>query len=217
MTISELETTTLNPGIAFVLGLIYPLYKTGKTKESKEFIKGCVNYNEISVEELATHFKLVMNFLEKNNIENIDLKSNKQPAYSISPKRGFSVLIWKENESDEKCLEILTKKVFEIESINQIEIKNAFARGCFDGRSSFDTSRHFLALDVDRDYYRQDLIKSIFKQIDIDLNINRREMNHKKNDQLRIRPKDLSKLIKNICLFSNTRILPIQNFLNSGE
>ena len=63
MTISELEKITINPGIAFVLGLIYPLYKTGKTKESKEFIKGCVNYNEISEEELANHFKLVMNFL----------------------------------------------------------------------------------------------------------------------------------------------------------
>ena len=48
-------------------------------------------------------------------------------------------------------------------------MKKAFARGCFDGRSSFDTTMHFLALDTDRIYSRQDLIKSIFEQLKISL------------------------------------------------
>ena len=217
MTISELEKITINPGIAFVLGLIYPLYKTGKTKESKEFIKGCVNYNEISDEELANHFKLVMNFLEQSNIMNIDLKSNKQADFSISTKKGFSVIIWKENKSDEICMEILTNKILAIKNSDNIEVKKAFASGCFDGRSSFDTTMHFLALDADRVYSRQDLIKSIFEQLEIDLNLNRREITHPKNDQLRIKPKYLSKFLNEVGLFSKQRAEKIQHFLSLGE
>ena len=47
MTILELDDIKLNQGIAYVLGLIYPLYKTGKDNNGNEFIKGCVNYNSI--------------------------------------------------------------------------------------------------------------------------------------------------------------------------
>ena len=217
MTISELEQITINPGIAFILGLIYPLYKTGQSNDMETFIKGCINYNAITEEELANHFKLVMNFLERSNIRNIDLKANKQPDFSISKKKGFSVIIWKENKSDKICMDILTKKVLEIKKSDNIEVKKAFARGCFDGRSSFDTTMHFLALDTDRIYSRQDLIKSIFEQLKIDLNLNRREINHPKNDQLRIKPKYLSKFLNEVGLFSKQRAEKIQHFLSSGE
>lgn len=217
MTISELEQITINPGIAFILGLIYPLYKTGQSNDMETFIKGCINYNAITEEELANHFKLVMNFLEQSNIRNIDLKANKQPDFSISKKKGFSVIIWKENKSDKICMDILTKKVLEIKKSDNIEVKKAFARGCFDGRSSFDTTMHFLALDTDRIYSRQDLIKSIFEQLKIDLNLNRREINHPKNDQLRIKPKYLSKFLNEVGLFSKQRAEKIQHFLSLGE
>lgn len=217
MTISELEQITINPGIAFILGLIYPLYKTGQSNDMETFIKGCINYNTITEEELANHFKLVMNFLEQSNIRNIDLKANKQPDFSISKKKGFSVIIWKENKSDKICMDILTKKVLEIKKSDNIEVKKAFARGCFDGRSSFDTTMHFLALDTDRIYSRQDLIKSIFEQLKIDLNLNRREINHPKNDQLRIKPKYLSKFLNEVGLFSKQRAEKIQHFLSLGE
>lgn len=217
MTISELEQITINPGIAFILGLIYPLYKTGQSNDMETFIKGCINYNAITEEELANHFKLVMNFLEQSNIRNIDLKANKQPDFSISSKKGFSVLIWTEDKSDDLCIEILTKKILQIKNSDNLEIKKAFARGCFDGRSSFDTTMHFLALDTDRIYKRQDLIKSIFEQLDIDLNLNRREINHAKNDQLRIKPKDLEKFLNDIGLFSKQRTIKIQNYLILGE
>ena len=217
MTISELEQITINPGIAFILGLIYPLYKTGQSNDMETFIKGCINYNAITEEELANHFKLVMNFLEQRNIRNIDLKANKQPDFSISKKKGFSVIIWKENKSDKICMDILTKKVLEIKKSDNIEVKKAFARGCFDGRSSFDTTMHFLALDTDRIYSRQDLIKSIFEQLKIDLNLNRREINHPKNDQLRIKPKYLSKFLNEVGLFSKQRAEKIQHFLSLGE
>lgn len=217
MTISELEQIPINPGIAFILGLIYPLYKTGQSNDMETFIKGCINYNAITEEELANHFKLVMNFLEQSNIRNIDLKANKQPDFSISKKKGFSVIIWKENKSDKICMDILTKKVLEIKKSDNIEVKKAFARGCFDGRSSFDTTMHFLALDTDRIYSRQDLIKSIFEQLKIDLNLNRREINHPKNDQLRIKPKYLSKFLNEVGLFSKQRAEKIQHFLSLGE
>lgn len=217
MTISELEQITINPGIAFILGLIYPLYKTGQSNDMETYIKGCINYNAITEEELANHFKLVMNFLEQSNIRNIDLKANKQPDFSISKKKGFSVIIWKENKSDKICMDILTKKVLEIKKSDNIEVKKAFARGCFDGRSSFDTTMHFLALDTDRIYSRQDLIKSIFEQLKIDLNLNRREINHPKNDQLRIKPKYLSKFLNEVGLFSKQRAEKIQHFLSLGE
>lgn len=215
MTILELEETTINPGIAFILGLIYPLYKTGRNKESSEFIKGGINYNSISEEELANHFKLVMNFLEENKIDNIDIKANKQSDFSISTKKGFSVLIWKESLSDEACIKILTKKIFEIKESDNIEVKKAFAKGCFDGRSSFDTTYHCLSIDTDQNYYRQDLIKSIFDDLEISLNLNRRAINYGKNDQLRIMPKFLEKYIKDINLFSNFRKNKVIDFFKS--
>lgn len=215
MTILELESFEINSGISYILGLIFPLYKTGSNNESEEFIKGCINYNSISEEELANHFKLVMNFLEENKIDNIDIKANKQPDFSISPKKGFSVLIWKESLSDEDCIKILTKKIIEIKESNNIEVKKTFAKGCFDGRSSFDTTYHCLSIDTDQIYDRQDLIKSIFDDLEISLNLNRRAINYGKNDQLRIMPKFLEKYIKDINLFSYFRKNKVIDFLKS--
>ncbi len=212
MTIDELKDEEITSGIAYVLGLIYPLYKTGKNNQGRNFIKGCINYNKISDEDLAEHFKIVLNFLDDINI---DLKANKQPYYSISPKKGFSALIWKEDKKDEICRGILTNKVREIKESNDIEIKKSFAKGCFDGRSSFDTTMHFLALDVDRDreYEQQNLIKAIFDDLQIDLNLNRRDINHSKNDQIRIKPAYLSKFITEIDLFSKTRKDDVINYI----
>lgn len=216
MTITELEKTEINQGLSYVLGLIYPLYKTGIDNYRKSFIKGCVNYNSISEEDLAEHFKFVMNFLDSFNV-NVDLKSNKQSDYSISPKKGFSVLIWKEYKSDSDCLKILFEKISLLKKSNDRKIKQAFAKGCFDGRSSFDTTMHFLALDTDRDYERQDLIKSIFDDLEIDLNLNRRDIDHPKNDQIRLKPKSLAKYMKEIGLFSKTRKEAVEKFIKTEE
>lgn len=217
MTILELKDATINSGLAYVLGLIFPLYKTGKNNKEETFIKGCINYNSITDEELAEHFKLVLNFLSANNLENIDVKSNKQDNFSISRKKGFSVLIWTLEKSDNECLDILFKKVTEIKNSKNNEIKKAFMKGCFDGRSSFDTTMHFVAVDTDRDYQRQDLIKSIFDDLDIDLNLNRREKDYEKNDQLRLKPKTLQKYLKEIDLYSNFRKQKIKNFIKREE
>ncbi len=214
MTILELKKTKLDSALAYILGLIYPLYKTGKTKQGINFIKGCVNYNQISEEDLADHFKLVMNYI---NNQNIDLKSNKQSDFSISPKKGFSVLIWNDCGTDEKCLEILTGKVREIKHSGDDVLKRAFAKGCFDGRSSFDTTMHFLAVDTDRVYERQDLIKSIFDDLEIDLNLNRRDANYSKNDQIRLKPKSLSKYMNEVGLFSRVRKQAVNIYIESGE
>ena len=76
-----------------------------------------------------------MNFLEENKIDNIDIKANKQSDFSISTKKGFSVLIWKESLSDEACIKILTKKIFEIKESDNIEVKKAFALENYDNVS----------------------------------------------------------------------------------
>ena len=217
MTLLELDDIKLNQGIAYVLGLIYPLYKTGKDNNGNEFIKGCVNYNSISEEDLAEQFKIVINFLDSNGLNKLDLKSNKQSDFSISPKKGFSVLIWKKSKSDNICLEVLTTKVKEIKDSSDKEIKKAFARGCFDGRSSFDTTMHFLALDTDRVYERQDLIKSIFEDLEIDLNLNRRELNHPKNDQIRLKPKSLARFMKEVGLYSKVRKQAVEKYIETEE
>lgn len=213
MTITELKTAELNQGLAYTLGLIYPLYKTGQDKNGKSFIKGCVNYNTVTEEDLAEHFKFVINFLSENNLDNIDVKANKQADYSISPKKGFSILIWNENKTESECLKVLTQRVKDIKESNNDEIKKAFMRGCFDGRSSFDTTMHFLALDTDRVYERQDLIKSIFDDLDIDLNLNRRAPDHPKNDQIRLKPQSLSKYMIEVDLYSKVRKQAVINYI----
>lgn len=213
MTIKELQKTKITPGLSYVLGLIYPLYKTGKNNKGEAFIKGCINYNSVSEEDLAEHFRFVINFFNENSLENIDVKSNKQDGFSISSKKGFSILIWIENLKESECIKILTEKIQELKSSNDKESKRAFARGCFDGRSSFDTTMHFLSVDTDRVYERQDLIKSIFDDLDIELNLNRRKINYQKNDQIRLKPKSISKYLKEVDLYSKTRKQALEKFI----
>lgn len=214
MTITELEQSSLNPGLAYVIGLIFPFYKTGKDNKGNEFVKGCVNYNSVTEEALAAHFRSVLALLNENNLSSLQLLSNKQEEFSVSPKKGFSVLIYKENQKDDKCLDILLKKVNEIKKSENPQIQKEFMKGCFDGRGSFDTTMHFLSIDTDRDYERQNLIKEIFAQSNIDLNLNQRSMDYDKHDQIRIRPKDLQYFLNKIGLFNVMKKRQIENFLN---
>lgn len=217
MIIKELENYTINPGLAYVLGSIIPYFKKGKDNGGKEFIKGCANYNSVSDEDLAAHFKSVLHLMEKNHLNDLIPLSNKQDGYSISPKKGFSILIYKENLSDEECLAILIKKVLEIKETESFEIKKEFMKGVFDGRASWDSTYHFFSIDADRDYERQDLIYEIFKSAGIDLQLNRRAKDYGKNDQIRLRPKDIKDFIQRIGLFNVMKKNQILEWLGEVE
>lgn len=206
MKINELKLCDMNKGLAYILGLIYPLYKE-KQLNDKTYILGSVNHNpgKITSEELTKHYFSVMKLINEN-MKNIkpDIKSNKTSEYKISVKEGFTVLIDKNDLTSEECRSIITSKVNLIKD-SPDELKKEFVKGCFDGRSSFDTTAHYLSIDVDRDYNKQNLIADIIKSLDISVNINKRDTGHKKNDQIRIRKDSLEKFIDEIGLYSICR------------
>lgn len=214
MNIEELKNYSVNPAISYCLGLIYPLYKPQKFN-GKNYVIGSINHNpgKVTQTELAEHYRSVIelfdNFLVPNTIL---IKTNKSDEYKISPKEGFSILIESGNLSENEVLEILTNKIKEIKESDETTRKE-FVRGCFDGRSSWDNTAHFLSIDVDRAYDRQDLVIEIIKGFGIELNINRRDCNHKKNDQLRIKFDSLSLFMDKIGLYSSCRKNIIQNAL----
>lgn len=214
MNIQELKSAKMNRALAYALGLIYPLYKE-KRLNAHDYILGCVNHNsgKVTQDELNAHYRDVYKmFTECMGAKAPLLKANKTVDYTISPKEGFTVLIDKTNVSEKECIDILTEKVKEIKN-SEMDIKKEFVKGCFDGRSSWDTSRHYLALDVDRDYDRQDLIIEIVESTGVDLNVNRRDLDHPKNDQLRIKPDSLHSFMSYIGLYSICRRKLVENGL----
>lgn len=206
MHINELRYIEMNKAVAYTLGLIYPLYKE-KTLNAKEYILGCVNHNagKVTQDELNKHYIAVYKlFRECMESEAPEIKTNKTAEYTISPKEGFTVLIDKTGVSKEECLNILTEKVRKVKEAST-EIKKEFVKGCFDGRASWDTTAHYLSIDVDREYERQDLVMEIMESLGIMLNNNRRDWNHKKNDQIRIKQDSLQKFMCNVGLYSSCR------------
>ena len=216
MNIYELRDSQMNRAMAYALGLIYPLYKEKKLN-AKEYVLGCVNHNpgKVTQDELNTHYRDVYKLFKDCMGKNApDLKTNKTVDYTISPKAGFTVLIEKTNVSTDDTISILTDKVKEIKT-DSSEIKIEFVKGCFDGRSSWDTTAHYLSIDVDRNYERQDLVIEIIESLGIDLNVNRRDLNHKKNDQIRIKPDSLNRFMSYIGLYSACRKNIVDNAMRS--
>lgn len=206
MNIRELQNTQINKALAYTLGLIYPLYKEKKL-DNKDYILGCVNHNagKVTQDELNKHFRdvyKIFNVCMGNSAP--EIRTNKAAEYTISRKEGFTVLVERTGVSKEQCIEILTQKVQEIKD-SSIEIKKEFIKGCFDGRSSWDTTAHYLSIDVDRVYERQDLVIEIIESLGILVNNNRRAINHKKNDQIRIKPDSINDFMENIGMYSACR------------
>lgn len=206
MNIEIIKEQQLNRALSYALGLIYPLYKDKKISD-KEYIVGSVNHNpgKITEDEINAHYKKVLNLIKSENMQELlELKTNKTSSFTISPKKGFSIIIEKGNLTTQTCNIILTNKVKEIRDSN-LEIKKEFVRGCFDGRSSWDSTAHYLSIDVDRNYEKQDLIIEIVESLGVHLNNNRRALNHSKNDQIRIKPESLSFFEEKIGLYSVCR------------
>lgn len=215
MHISDLKSIKMNEALAYTLGLIFPLYKQIILKD-KEYIVGSINHNygKISQDELNEHFKKVNSLLSNYmGTSGPEIKTNKTPQYKISSKLGFSILVENTGTEEIICKNILKSKVQEIVNSSD-SIKKEFIKGCFDGRSSWDTTAHYLSIDVDRDYDKQDLIENIIKSVEIDINVNRRDINHKKNDQIRIKQNSLKVFYNKIGLYSTYRMNLIKNAMN---
>lgn len=206
MNIYELENYEINPAIAYALGLIYPLYKE-KQLNDKKYIVGSVNHNPnmITLEEINKHFLKVYELFDKYiRTNNIEIKTNKCTEYTLSSKKGFSILIENTNVEEEKCIKIMTKKVEQIKDSTD-DIKKQFVKGCFDGRSSWDKTGHFLSIDVDRDSQKQNLIAQIIESLGIEINVNTRGDGHDKNDQIRIKRNSLELYMQEINFYSIRR------------
>lgn len=205
MTIEEYENAEMTEGLAYITGMIFPLYKffpkPAKRKNGKYYICGSVNHNEISAEDLAVHFKSVLRIISNLNI---DIFNNTEGELKVSSKKGFSIVIDVSNNTEEQVKKILQNKVLEIEKSSE-NIKKEFFKACFDCRGSWDTSRHYFSVDVDRDYEKQDLMCEIFSDFGIDINQNRREQDYEKNDQLRIKSTSIKIFLEKIGLFSECR------------
>ena len=126
----------------------------------------------------------------------------------LGNKKGFSLLVEK---NDNDFIGILDRIVEIISNSESIDVKKYFIRGCFDGRSSYDTTSGYLSIDVDRDYNKQDKIKNIINNFDIDVNLNQRDLLHPKNDQIRIQRRNLDDFMNKIGFFSGRRIAIIMN------
>lgn len=224
MTIKQLCSKTLTPAIAYAVGMVLPLYKE-KTLNETTYIIGSVNHNHnpenvaleipntsltyISEAEIAEHFNKIYNFFANNQLD-VRILANSNYLGTISAKKGFSILFEKEENTTQECKNMLNNILDKIKEEDSLEIKRCFIKGCFDGRSSIDWNNkkkiiRYFSLDVDRIYSIQDKISEIAQSIGISVNLNRREEEHSKNDQIRIKPETFSKFKENIGFFSPLR------------
>lgn len=210
MDISEMRTAQMSRALAYALGLSFPFYKSKKVN-GVNYVLGCVNHNPgmITDEDLAKHFKSVKELFDTDlHTKTILIKDNR--VNKIQSKLGFSILINQRNYTDDECIDIMTDKVRGIE-IGPEEYKIEFAKGCFDGRSSWDKTAHFLSIDVDRNYDRQNLMVRIIESLGININVNNRDINHPKNDQVRIKPDSLHYFMRKVGLYSTFRERQVEN------
>lgn len=213
MKISDYFKMGINPATSYILGLSCPMLKI-KQIRGDYYILGSVNHNPnmITDQEIAIHFMEVSNLLNQYISDPLDmiLVYNNSPVYGkLQSKRGFSVVMQLDIDDYKERMEAM---VVDLQNASE-ECRIQFTRGCFDGRSSFDTTRHFLAIDVDRDHHRQDVIAAIVESLGIELNINRREPGYDKNDQIRILPQKLSRYMQKVGFYSARRHKIISDYL----
>ena len=213
MKISDYFKMGINPATSYILGLSYPMLKIKQIRDDY-YILGSVNHNPnmITDQEIAIHFMDVTNLLNQYINDPLDmiLVYNNSPIYGkLQSKQGFSVIMQIDVDDYKEKMEAMT---VELQNASE-ECRIQFTRGCFDGRSSFDTTRHFLAIDVDRDHHRQDIIAAVIESLGIELNINRREPGYDKNDQIRILPKKLPRYMQKVGFYSVRRHKIISDYL----
>ncbi len=84
MTINELAQTNMSEGLAYLIGLTFPLL-TDKEEivdkfHNRKYVGGCVNHNEVSDEDKAIHFQCVLRLFASCDILNVTIKNNKKKS-----------------------------------------------------------------------------------------------------------------------------------------
>lgn len=215
MKIKEIEKE-MTESIAYVVGMMYPLLKVGEI-EGVRYVVGCVNHNKAYIEndEIIKHYQSVDSFMNKyDETKKIKIRPNKVTGkYTISIKEGFSILLDIDQLSEEDVLKIFERCLVKIKNSSDDEIKKKFVCGCFDGRSSFDKTACYLSIDVDRDHARQNMIKDVIESLNIKVNLNQRDLSHKKNDQVRIKKESIRLFMNKVGLFSARRDAILKDYL----
>lgn len=199
MVLSKLCSGEINKSKAYVLGLTFPLTVTKKI-EGKEYLLGRINHNHgmINNEQLFTHYSNIDDMLKEDQMEReIIIKDNK----GLSSKRGFTILTEIDSSNYQEIMLDAVKRIQQ----GPESIKKYFVMGCFDGRASMDNTTGFIAIDVDRNYSKQEVIDKIISNLDIGVNLNQRADNHRKNDQIRIKKTDREKYLNDIGFLSVKR------------
>lgn len=216
MKISEFFNLGINPATSYVLGLSFPLLKI-KEVDNGYYILGSVNHNPnmITDQEITKHFMEVSKLLNEHLkciALDMVLVYNNSPIYGkLQPKKGFSVVMEIDMPNYKNLMFDMAKQLIDAPE----ECRVYFTRGCFDGRSSFDTTRHFLSIDVDRDIPRQNLIAKIIRSIGLDVDLNQRGQYYDKNDQIRIVPQKLRTYMTKVGFYSYRRHDIVNDYLNS--
>ena len=205
ITVKEFCSLPYSNGVAYVLGLVYPLFKVQELtagSRCQSYLIGSVNHNpgHITHEDLKNHHLSVSELLRP--IDSGLIYDNS--VYHITRKQGFSVILAIGDSTESASKVLISEKVKGLQC-QGLETKKYFVRGCFDGRSSFDKTTGMLAIDVDRDITKQNIIYEIALSIGIDLNLNQRGSGHPKNDQIRVKKSSLAKYNSKIGFYSTYR------------
>jgi hypothetical protein len=187
---------------AYIIGLMFPLIKK-IDRLGKTYFVGGVNHNSnmISAEDLTKHWSRMIDLFNVDGLVNQIEVTNNSNLENVK-KVGFSVLIEIDNFNIQQEVQVSLEKIL---NSSKADVIKHFIKGCFDGRSSIDNTTGFIAVDVDRDTKKQNLIADIIHRQGISVNLNQRTQNHPKNDQIRIVRTDRRKFFDEIGFLSEAR------------
>lgn len=224
MTVQELENIPMSPALAYVLGLIFPLYKE-VLNDYGSMILGCVSHNPqpnktpnkvITADQLRLHWSRVYDLL--NDIPKLQqsMKKNDSEIFRGAKLKpwGFSLFIQKNNIGTSAAKKIIHQRVDEIsKTAVRSDIKKMFIRGCFDGRSSVDDNAGLLAVDMNLNEADLSMLNSIMNEFNLKMSNNHRNDSDPRNFQFRIKRESLRIFRNMIGLFSERRLIDLDNFL----
>ncbi len=216
----DIQNVGWNSGKAYILGLVYPKLSIAKIEDDLDgyYLVGLVshNANQIDETELTSHFLNVTKLIGESelnksillrNIKDFKLMNRRSKVFRRSGKSGFGVLLKiKTINSDlDDFLNDINDTLNEIIKTIPSDYIDWFIAGTIDGRSSYDTTTNYIALDIDRDYEKQDILERILERSKYKYNLNKRDLYHEKEDQLRYDGSERERIINKIPLLSECR------------
>ena len=215
MTIQELEKAELTEGIAYIIGLMFPKQHEFNNLESRVYIRAPIGHNasHITQDEITGHYSAVVDFLKDQNLINsVIIRPNKLGCVTVHRNEGFSILIEVTGNTPKQVSQILSKKVQEISNSSKNIVKY-FIRGCFDGRSSIDKHSYYIALDVDSDYGRINLMSSILENYGLKVANNMRHDGEARAVQFRVSKQSIREYYDTVGFFSIRRNNDLKSIL----